>query len=190
MSTINTIHTWCFPRFSVVSFLCFITVISMLLSISPSPAFIKPENYPHYYAPQLGVPSGDLNVPASGSIGSQGPNPAPIAKIIRIESRPRREARFFQQEPSSDDTTSFSEIGYIQSTTDLKVRMRLFRRRKFPRVDRFEHHVIDENGIKIALTPPTDKELMENNTVSLPGSKEVFTVHTYVLESPRFQAFV
>ena len=89
---------------------------------------------------------------------------------------------------SNYDTTAYHEIGYIQDTQNIKLRMRLYGRRKYARSDKFEYYTLDDNGIKIVVNTKNNKELYENDTVQVTGFLNPFVVHIYDVSGPRYQA--
>lgn len=91
---------------------------------------------------------------------------------------------------SMNDTTLYHELGYIQGTVHLHIRMKLYGRRKYPRSDKFEYYIVDNNNIKISVRSKNDKELYENDIIQITGFTEPFTVHLYDVQGPRYQAIV
>lgn len=86
-----------------------------------------------------------------------------------------------------DDTKNYYEIGFVQSTTS-EARYKLFARRMYPRVDKFEYYILDNTGIKISIKRNTTKELDDGNEISIEGYSSPFTVRIYDTYSPRIQA--
>ena len=161
----------CFTPTTFVSLFALIFIVFTIVSIQKNSVITvtKPE-YIKISSPPVQIP-----VPVPVSIDSN-----------RFDDRTKGPERDYV---SMSDTTNFHELGYVQDTVDPKLRMRLFGKRRFPRVDRFEYYVLDKNGIKIQTKTPREKELFENDTVTIPGHNVPLSVHIYDVSGPRYQAY-
>ena len=82
---------------------------------------------------------------------------------------------------SSSDVT-YHHVGYVQSTVNIgdnKVTFPLYERRKYPRQERYEYYIIENNGIQIPFTQRNDNQLYDGDNVMIPGFDEAFIAKIY-----------
>lgn len=89
--------------------------------------------------------------------------------------------------------TEFRHLGYLQSndisSEGQKLTLPLYGRRKYPRSERYEYYVINKSNIQIPFTQKSDKEIWDEDTVTVPGFDGTFRAEIYPVKELTYNPY-